>query len=209
MAPEQAGGRNREIGPAADIYALGAILCELLVGRPPFKAGSPNDTLRQVAEQEPVPSRQLEPRVPLDLETICLKCLEKAPERRFALADELADDLRRFVEGEPIHARPTSAWERGWKWCRRRPAVVALLAVSVAAVVSMVLFVVWHNVSLSGQLDVALAEERQARRREQNARDEQRLVLGRQDRDRSCSTARGSPWPPATGPTRGSCSKKR
>ena len=129
MAPEQAGGKNREIGPAVDIYSLGAILYELLVGRPPFKAGNPIDTVRQVIEQEPVPPRQLEPRVPHDLETICLKCLEKDPARRFASAVELADDLRRFVDGDPILARPTPAWERAWKWGKRRPAIVALLAV--------------------------------------------------------------------------------
>ena len=170
MAPEQAGGKNREIGPAADIYSLGAILYELLVGRPPFKAGNPIDTVRQVIEQEPVPPRQLEPRVPHDLETICLKCLEKDPARRFATAAELADDLRRFVDGDPILARPTPAWERAWKWGKRRPAIVALLAVSALAVVGMVLFIVWHNVSLRGKLDVALAEERRARQREHDAR---------------------------------------
>ena len=98
------------------------------------RPGNPIDTIRQVIEQEPVPPRQLEPRVPHDLETICLKCLEKDPARRFASAIELADDLQRFVDGEPIHARPTPAWERAWKWGKRRPAIVALLGVSALAV---------------------------------------------------------------------------
>jgi serine/threonine protein kinase/tetratricopeptide (TPR) repeat protein len=175
MAPEQAGGKTREIGPAADIYALGVILYELLAGRPPFRAGSPIDTIRQVIEQEPVPPRQLEPSVPRDLETICLKCLEKAPEKRYASADELANDLRRFLEDQPIQARPTPAWERAWKWGKRRPTLVALLAVCVAAVLGMVLFIVWHNVSLRGQLDEARADERQAREREQEALEAERL----------------------------------
>src|SRR5262245_65512338 len=106
MAREQAEGKNREIGPEADISSLGAILSELLVGRPPFRAGNPIDTIRQVVEQEPVPPRHLEPRVPLDLETICLKCLEKAPERRFATAGELAADLRRYLGGDQVRAQP-------------------------------------------------------------------------------------------------------
>ncbi len=190
MAPEQAGGKNREIGPAVDIYSLGAILYELLVGRPPFKAGNPIDTVRQVIEQEPVPPRQLEPRVPHDLETICLKCLEKEPSRRFASAGEMADDLRRFVDGHPILARPTPAWERAWKWGKRRPAIVALLGVSALAVLGMVLFIVWHNVSLRGKLDVALAEERRARQREHDAVEEQRLSLVQQEGRRLFDSAR-------------------
>ena len=191
MAPEQAGGKTREIGPAVDIYALGAILYELLVGRPPFKAGNPIDTVRQVIEQEPVPPRQLEPRVPYDLETICLKCLEKDPARRFATAAELADDLRRFVEGDPILARPTPAWERAWKWGKRRPATVALLAVIPLAVAGIVLFVVWHNVSLRGQLDVALAEERRARQREHGrARRSNASSLVRQEGQKLFDSAR-------------------
>ena len=160
------------------------------MGRPPFKAGNPIDTVRQVIEQEPVPPRQLEPRVPYDLETICLKCLEKDPARRFTTAAELADDLRRFVEGDPILARPTPAWERAWKWGKRRPAIVALLAVIPLAFASIVLFVFWHNVSLRGQLDVALAEERRARQRELDALQEHRLLLVRQEGQKLFDSAR-------------------
>jgi serine/threonine protein kinase/Tfp pilus assembly protein PilF len=175
MSPEQAEGKVREIGPATDIYSLGAIGYELLTGRPPFKASNPIDTIRQVIEQEPVPPRQLDPGVPVDLETICLKCLEKEPARRYATAAELADDLRRFLQDEPIRARPTPPWERAWKWGKRRPAVVALLGVSLVAVLALVLFIVWHNVSLQGQLDQARAEERLAREREQEAVEAERL----------------------------------
>jgi eukaryotic-like serine/threonine-protein kinase len=190
MAPEQAEGKNREIGPAADIYSLGAIFYELLVGRPPFRASSPIDTIRQVIEQEPIPPRKLEPRVPYDLETICLKCLEKDPARRFTSAAELADDLRRFVDGDPILARPTPAWERAWKWGKRRPAIVSLLGVCTLAVLGMVLLIVWHNVSLRGKLDVALSQERQARQREMDARQKQRVSLVQQEAQKLFDSAR-------------------
>ncbi len=190
MAPEQAAGKIREIGPAADIYSLGAILYELLVGRPPFKAGNPIDTIRQVIEQEPVPPRHLEPRVPHDLETICLKCLEKEPARRFTSALDLADDLSRFALGDPIQARPTPTWERAWKWGKRRPLAVALAGVIALGALSAVLFIVWHNGVLQTRLDVALNEERQARQREMDARDEQRVALLQQEGQKLFDSAR-------------------
>ncbi len=128
MAPEQADARH-VIGPAADLWALGAVLCTCLTGRPPFLGDSPAQTLMQVLQDEPVPPTRLQPSVPRDLETICLKCLEKEPARRYATAHELADDLRRFLRGEPIRARPARPWQIAGKWARRKPAAATLLAV--------------------------------------------------------------------------------
>jgi hypothetical protein len=136
MAPEQARGRVREVGPAADIYALGVILYEMLTGRPPFMAGTWMETLREVQERQPVPPRRLRAATPRDLETICLKCLAKEPPRRYASAAALADDLERFLDGRPIRARRVSLRERAVKWVRRRPALAALLAVAAAALVA-------------------------------------------------------------------------
>jgi WD40 repeat protein/tRNA A-37 threonylcarbamoyl transferase component Bud32 len=127
MAPEQAAGRGREVGPPADIYALGAILYELLTNRPPFQGDSRMETIQQVLHEDPVPPRRLRPRIPLDLETICAKCLQKKPSDRYASAADLADDLARFLAGDPVRARPLSAARRIARWVRRHPVAAVVL----------------------------------------------------------------------------------
>jgi hypothetical protein len=140
MAPEQAEGKKL-VGPAADVYSLGAILYELLTRRPPFQAGTPLDTLLQVVSQEPTPPRRLHPKVPRDLETICLKCLEKAPPRRYGSAQALADDLRCYLQGDAISARPPGLLGRLDRGARRRPALAVTL-------VALMLFYLFHLVLL-------------------------------------------------------------
>src|SRR5262249_38829803 len=126
MAPEQAAGPSALIGPATDVYGLGSILYELLTGRPPFKAETPLGTLLQVQFTDPVSPSQLQPGLSRDLVTICLHCLHKDPRQRYASALALAEDLRRFLEGRPIRARPVGVLARTVKWARRRPAIAAL-----------------------------------------------------------------------------------
>ncbi|MBY0525542.1 MAG: protein kinase [Gemmataceae bacterium] len=137
MAPEQTLGRPEDVGTGADVYALGATLFEMLTGHPPFRAATAMDTLALVRTQDPVPPRRLQPKVPRDLETVCLKCLEKKPGRRYASAAALADDLKRFLAGEPVQARPAGRAERLLKWARRKPAVAALVVVSVFAAAAL------------------------------------------------------------------------
>jgi len=181
MAPEQAGGHAHEVGPRADVYALGAVLYELLTGRPPFRGASALETLEQVRSTEPVAPRRLVPGVPRDAETIALKCLQKEPSRRYASAAALADDLRRFRDGEPILARPVPFWERGWKWARRRPTIAAL----VAALVVVVGSTLGLGVISYLQIRAALLDTRYAKERASLAYNQETLALNVALRERA------------------------
>jgi WD40 repeat protein/tRNA A-37 threonylcarbamoyl transferase component Bud32 len=176
MAPEQAAGRPG-LTTAADVYSLGAVLYELLTGRPPFRAGTMFDTLVQVMEQEPERPRRLNPRVVPDLETICLKCLQKDPQRRYESAAALADDLERWLAGEPIQARPSGTRERVIKWAKRRPAAAALIAVSAAALLSIGVLgaILWHFAELRASAEHERAEE-QVRHNAQLQEERDRVV---------------------------------
>ena len=171
MAPEQAFGDTRGIGPAVDVYALGAILYEMLTGRPPFKGATTHATLEQVRHWEPVPVRALNPQAPRDLETICLKCLQKEPRKRYASAVDLAADLRAYLDGRPIAARPVGNLERAWKWARRRPAVAGLSAALVAVVVAGFALVLSAYAGERRSRTAAESAENAAKAREKEAKE--------------------------------------
>jgi len=173
MSPEQARGANADTGPATDVYAVGAILYNLLTGRAPFQGASPVETLKQVLSREPVSPRLLNPTIDRDLETICLKCLEKDAGRRYVSAQNLADELGRYLSGEPIHARPISTTARSWRWCRRNPMVAgltgaAVLFLIVGTVVSTI-FAFQANQNAAQANDNFATSEIQRQRADRNA----------------------------------------
>lgn len=175
MSPEQASGKQELVGPASDIYSLGAVLYACLTGRAPFVADSPVDTLLQVMKKEPVSPRELNPSVPRDLETICLKCLEKEPHKRYGTAQKLAEDLRRFLEDRPILARPADFSEKTIRWCRRNPAIASLLFLVLISMATGTIVSVYYASQANYRAQVAISAKQLAERAREN---EQKMRKG-------------------------------
>lgn len=169
MAPEQAAGKEK-VGPLADVYALGAILYECLTGKPPFQAETNLETIFLVLHQAPVSLRKLQPTVPKDLETICLKCLRKVPSHRYTTARELAEDLTRFLDGKSILARPVGHWERSWRWCLRNPIVAGLLATVAVVLVGAILGMAWASAMVTQKEQQVVAKGQEVQQEKENTR---------------------------------------
>jgi WD40 repeat protein/predicted Ser/Thr protein kinase len=182
MAPEQAAGKNSAVDARTDVYALGAVLYEMLTGRPPFKGANVLATLSQAIARDPLAPSRLQPGIPRDLDTVCLKCLHKEPARRYQTAAALAEDLDRFLGGSPVLARPTPAWERAWKWAKRRPVIAGLAAALVLVTALGFGLTVWQWRRAEGRADAERRARQDAQdneRREQQARREvERLSAG-------------------------------
>jgi eukaryotic-like serine/threonine-protein kinase len=155
MSPEQAEGRLNDVGPETDVYSLGVVLYELLTLQQPFRGETPLDTLRRVTSEEPLPLQRIRPSVPADLEAVCLKCMEKQPQRRYRTAGALADDLGRFLAGVPTLARPHGVLDRTCKWTKRKPAAAALVVLTALAALAAAAGGAWHAATLQTALDVA------------------------------------------------------
>lgn len=173
MAPEQASGRTNQIGPAADVYSLGAIFYELLTGRPPFVGETPLDTLQMLSRDQPAGVRHLAPHVPRDLATICEKCIERDADRRYRSAEDLQADLQRYLHGEPVKARKVGSAERAWRWCRRNPLLASSLGIVAALLVGITVVSLAYSDRLRGEL--ARSRDLEQAQRAANESAQQRL----------------------------------